>query len=247
MYQKSKWITFLNKPAVTRSRMFCFPYAGGAAQSFKDWGPLVPGTTHLCAIQPPGRSSRFSEPLMTTVTEMVTALRREIKPFLDKPFVFFGHSLGAAVAYELARRLQEEGLRPAHIFVSGRIAPHRPRKRPPIHQLPENEFRQEMRQLNGTPPEILEHEELMDLMVPIVRADFGVSETYAYRPGTMLTIPLTAFGGEKDPDVDERDVAAWKQHTGGPFSYYMLPGDHFFINPSRTELLRMISRYLARL
>ena len=207
----------------------------------------MPADVQLCAIQPPGRSSRFSEPLMLHVPEIVAAIKKEIQPFLDMPFAFFGHSLGAAVSYELSRALQDDGQDVSHLFVSGRNAPHRPRKRTPIHQLPDEEFREEMRKLNGTPPEILEHEELMDLMVPIVRADFTVSETYRYQQGTVLKSPLTAFGGVADPDVAEEDIAAWGEHSQGPFNHHMYPGDHFFLNSNRQELVTAIGRYLAEI
>ncbi len=242
---KSKWITVLNKPSHIKSRLICFPYAGGSAQSFKDWATYLPAHMQLCAIQLPGRSSRFTEPLLTSIDAIVSELYREIKPFLNKPFYFYGHSMGAAVSFELTRLLQKDGLAPQRLFPSGRNAPHRPHEREDIHKLPEPEFRDKLREMNGTPPEILAHEELMDLMAPIVRADFTISETYTYKPGEKLTCPITAFGGEKDPDVPAANIEAWLEHTVADGSWYMFPGDHFFLNSDRDALLKKMSEYLG--
>ena len=247
MLPKSKWITVFNKPAQVKNRLFCFPYAGGSAQTFRNWVDLVPETTQLCALQMPGRSSRFTEPLLTHIDQVLDKVKVEIKPFLDKPFVFFGHSMGAAVSYELSRILQDQGLKVSHLFVSGRSSPDRPSEREQIHGLPEPEFRAKMKDLNGTPPEILEHEELMELMVPIVRADFTISETYKQHSGSQLTCPLTAFGGTDDDDIPEENMASWLDFSDGPTEYHMYEGDHFFLNPYREDIVRRISEVLNRL
>ncbi len=248
-YPKSKWISALSKPARVNMRLFCFPFAGGAAQAFKDWGSLLPKDVQVLGVQYPGRSSRFTEPAFTAVADIAEALRSEIRPFLDKPFAFFGHSLGASISYELARLLRAEGLQPGYLLVSGRRAPHLPRNRELIYNLPEDQFRVKISELNGTPPEILEHEELMDLMAPILRADFTASETYAFHPGVKMDAPLAAFGGAKDPDVEEEAIEAWREHTDGPFSAHMLPGDHFFLNEdqSRDLLLKSLCHYLGKI
>jgi len=239
----------MTKPAHVKMRLFCFPFAGGSAQAFKDWAEFMPKDVQLAAIQYPGRSSRFTEPALTEVEPMVATLHREIRPFLDKPFAFFGHSLGAALSFEVARKLQAEGRAPGYLLVSGRRAPHLPRNRELIYNLPEDAFRAKIRELNGTPPEILEHEELMDLMAPILRADFTLSETYAFKSGIKLTVPMAAFGGVKDPDVEEDAIKAWGEHTDGPFAAHMLPGDHFFLNAgqSRETLLKSAIHYLGKI
>ena len=243
---KSKWVAVFSKPTQPKMRMFCFPYAGGSAQVYKNWNDLLPDYLQLSAIQLPGRSSRFTEEPYNTIEPLLDDLMPEIRPFLDMPFVFFGHSLGAAVSFELSRRLQSDGLRPEFLFVSGRNAPHLPRKRPPIHHLPEGEFKTELLSMNGTPKEILENQELMDLMVPMLRADFSVSETYEHQEGENLTCPMASFGGVDDPDVDEEGVSGWGKHTKGPFQYRMLPGDHFFLHQSREMLLQEIAQYLNK-
>lgn len=243
---KSKWVAKFSKSGAVKMRLFCFPYAGGNAQVFKAWGDQLPSTIEVCGIQPPGRSSRFTEPAFTDLEAMLGDLTAAIKPFLDKPFAFFGHSLGAAVSYELARRLQSQGFAPQIIFPSGRTAPHMPRKKPPIHHLPEDEFVDELKKMNGTPHEILANEELMELMVPMLRADFAMSDTYTFKPGTDLTCPMVAFGGVDDPDVDEESVRGWGEHAGGSFNYHMLPGDHFFLQGSQDQLLKLLMGYLGK-
>ena len=245
MSPKSKWITVINKPAVVKMSMFIFPYAGGSAQTFKRWAPLFPTTTQVFAIQLPGRASRFTEPLLESIEDVLDALQPEIKPFLQRPFAFFGHSMGAAISFELARLLEQEGIQPLHLFVSGRSGPTRPHEREDYHSLPDSEFRVKMRELNGTPPEILEHEELMDLMVPIVRSDFAISETYTFKPGYTLTCPLTAFGGVADPDVPEESVADWERHSNGSTAYHMMPGDHFFLHECSEAIVQKMVQYLA--
>lgn len=245
-HPKSKWVAFFSKPSVAKARLFCFPYAGGSAQVFKPWSDSLPDSLQLCAIQLPGRSSRFSEPSFTAIEPLVESLSREIRPFLDLPFVFYGHSLGAAVSFELSRTLAREGIVPQFLFVSGRNAPHQPRRRPPIHHLPDGEFKSELLEMNGTPQEILENQELMELMLPMLRADFTISETYKFQQGPTLQCPLASFGGEKDPDVDEEGVRGWGEHTGAAFHWHMLPGDHFFLHQSRDILLHRILRHMAQ-
>ncbi len=243
---KSKWMAVFSKYGAPKLRLICFPYAGGSAQVFKPWLDFLPDSMELCAVQLPGRSSRFTEPNFTALEPLVADLSREIRPFLDLPFVFFGHSLGAAVSFELCRTLGREGIAPEFLFVSGRNAPHQPRRRPPIHHLPDDEFKTELLDMNGTPQEILENQELMELMLPMLRADFTISETYKFQPGPALQCPLASFGGEKDPDVDEEGVSGWGEHTAAAFHWHMLPGDHFFLHQSREILLHRMVQHLAQ-
>jgi medium-chain acyl-[acyl-carrier-protein] hydrolase len=237
------------RPGVDPSlRLFCFPYAGGGAVIYRRWAESLPRSVEVLAVQPPGRGNRIREAPLLRVSAIVEALAAEVVPYLDRPFAFFGHSLGALVAFELARRLRRErGVEPARLFVSGRRAPHVPGDEPVTHDLPATEFIAELRRLNGTPPEVLEHEELMELMIPLLRADFEVCETYKFEPGPPLTCPVTAFGGIEDRDVTREYIAAWREHTTGPFLMRMLPGDHFFIHSAEATLLQVVARELHEL
>ena len=228
-----------------RMRLFCFPYAGGTAAAFRNWPRYLPSEIEVCAIQYAGRGSRLAEPLGEDIVEVMNVLYQDLQPFLKKPFAFFGHSMGALVGYEFARRLQrEQQLGPFQLFVSGCSAPHVRMFNELTYNLPEPEFLAELRRLQGTPQEVLDNAELMQLMMPIVRADFKASQTYQYVPGPPLECPIRAFGGLKDEEVPREKVEAWSEHTSGSFRAQMLPGDHFFLNTSQSLLTRIIAQEL---
>lgn len=245
MQHKSKWVTPLSKSTFPAMRLFCFPYSGGSAQIYKPWADRLPASLQVCGIQYPGRGSRFAEPPLTSIDTLLRELLPELKPFLDIPFAIFGHSLGAAIGFEVTRVLQREGRLPRALFVSGRNAPHLPRNTELLHNLPEPEFRKKLHELGGTSPEVLEHPELMDLVAPLVRADFTMSETYRFAEGPLLGCPLLAFGGERDPLVPVTGIQEWERHAGAGFSHTILPGAHFFLDDSRDALLSQISATLA--
>lgn len=229
----------------SRMRLFCFPYAGGTAAVFRSWAQYLPPEIELCAIQYAGRGSRLAERLGEDVVEIMNGLYQELQPFLTKPFAFFGHSMGALVGYEFARRLQrEQQPGPFEVFVSGCSAPHVRLFKEITYNLPEPEFIAELRNLQGTPEEVLDNAELMQLMMPIIRADFKASQTYKYDPGPPLECPIRAFGGLKDEMVPREKVEAWSEHTCRSFRAQMLPGDHFFLNTSQSLLTRVIAQEL---
>jgi surfactin synthase thioesterase subunit len=228
-----------------RMRLLCFPYAGATAAVFRDWPRYLPSDLELCAIQYRGRGSRLAEPLSDNVVDVMNSVYPDLQPFLTKPFAFFGHSMGALVSYEFARRLQREGQPgPFELFVSGCIAPHEKSNHDPTYDLPDPEFIAELRRLQGTPPEVLDNAELMQIMTPILRADIKASQTYEYIPGPLLECPLRAFGGIADEDVPQEKVEAWREHTRGSFRAQMLPGDHFFLNTSQSLLTSFIAKEL---
>ena len=185
------------------------------------------------------------EPPFTRLPPLVRALARGLAPLLDKPFAFFGHSLGAFVAFELAQELRRQSsLQPARLLVSAASAPQSPRQNRPVHALPDEEFLSELRQLNGVPGKVLEDSELMQLMLPMLRADFATFETYQYMPEPPLDCALSGFGGSQDRRVSREDMEVWREQTSGPFSLRMLPGDHFFLNTAQPLLLQQISQEL---
>jgi len=229
----------------SRMRLFCFPYAGSTAAVFRSWPQYLPAEIELCAVQYPGRGSRLAEPLGEDIVQIMNGLYQDLQPFLTKPFAFFGHSMGALVGYEFARRLQrEQQLGPFQLFVSGCSAPHVTMFDELTYNLPEPEFLAELRRLQGTPEEVLDNAELMQLMMPIVRADFKASQTYEYVPGPLIECPIRAFGGLKDEMVPREELEAWSEHTQGSFRAQMLPGDHFFLNTSQSLLTRIIAQEL---
>jgi surfactin synthase thioesterase subunit len=185
---------------------------------------------------------RLSEPPFTRLEPLIESLTAALEQCLDKPFALFGHSMGGLICFEFARALRRRfGLDPQGLFVSGRQAPPIQDRTTARYDLPEPEFTEELRRLNGTPPEILEHPELMRLLVPLLRAEFELCQTYVYEPGPPLDCPISVFGGVKDADVSYEELEGWRSHTTAAFSLRMLPGDHFFIQTSQAELLGMIA------
>jgi medium-chain acyl-[acyl-carrier-protein] hydrolase len=229
-------------------RMFCFPYAGGGASVYRGWGSALPADVEVCPVQLPGRESRLREPAFDHVEPLIQALAEVLPPHFDLPFVFFGHSMGALIGFELARELRRRGAAmPLHLFVSGRRAPQLPAREEPIHELPEPEFIEKLRELNGTPEEVLQHSELMRLLLPILRSDFGINETYVFRQEEPLDLGISAFGGLGDEDVTRDDLALWQAQTQARFRLRMLPGDHFFLHATRDVIAEAIARDLAEL
>jgi medium-chain acyl-[acyl-carrier-protein] hydrolase len=178
---------------------------------------------------------------------MVHAISQAILPYLDQPFAFFGHSMGAMIGFELARLLRREyGLAPVHLFVSGRRAPQLGRVSPITYNLPEPELIEEVRLLDGTPKEVLENPELMEMMIPLLRADFEVVETYTYVPEAPLDCPITVFGGLQDSETGREMLEPWREQTSLNFTLSMLPGGHFFLHSDQRILLNALSRELNR-
>lgn len=232
--------------ANARLNLICFPYAGGGAQLFNSWQTgLVTSELQVCAVQYPGRGSRVREEAFTDCKALVAAFIPHLLPILNKPFALFGHSMGAIIAFEVARVLQEEyGLRAEHLIASGRRAPQIPMTDRLTYNLPHKEFTEELRRLNGTPTEVLDHPELMQLMIGIIRADFTLTQTYHYSPGPQLNCPLSVFGGLNDTDVSREQLEAWCEQTSNNCSLQMFEGDHFFIQTNQAPVLKTVREKL---
>jgi medium-chain acyl-[acyl-carrier-protein] hydrolase len=244
---KGRWLAHHAANSSARLRLFCFPYAGGSAVVFRNWQQSLPAAIEVCPVQLPGRGGRTMEPSITSLKEMVPAVAEGIRPFLDKPFAFFGHSMGSILSFELARYLrQHNSIQPRQLFVSGRRAPQIPDPDPPTHNLPDAEFLEELRRLNGTPQEVLDHPELMALMMPLLRSDFAVCQTYQHVPGAPLDCRITVFGGLEDK-VQRADLESWREHTTSSFSTLMFPGDHFFLHSAEPRLLEAMTLQLQKL
>lgn len=226
-------------------RLFCFPYAGGSSLIFRPWLKSLSTTIEVCPIELPGRGMQMKLAPFARLEPLIKSLAPALLPHLDKPFAFFGHSMGALVSFELTRLLRKKyGVSPVHLFISGRRAPQIPNLDPPIHALPEPEFIEELRGLNGTPQAVLENTELMQFIIPILRADFAVMETYVYTPELTLNIPITTFGGLQDPEVSVDQLQAWEEQTHSSFFQQMFPGDHFFLHSAQSSLLQFLFQKL---
>lgn len=238
---------FLKPPndAQAKLRLFCFPYAGARAVSFHPWLGKLPSLVEVCCIELPGRGQRIKEPAFTNLDPLLEELTSVLLPHLNRPFAFFGHSMGALICFELAQLLQQRfALTPAHLFVSGRRAPQINSVKPPINNLSELEFLHELSRFGGTPKALLNNSEMMRLLLPILRADFALLENYVYNVKPRLNCPITALGGLQDWTVNRDELDAWQEQTNSSFTLHMLSGDHFFINSSQSLLLQIIAQEL---
>ncbi|GHO56601.1 thioesterase [Ktedonobacter robiniae] len=215
---------------------------------FRSWSRELPLEVDLRPIQFPGRERRLREDPYTHIMPLVHATKQALLPYLDKPFAFFGHCLGALVAFELSRQLQaEQHLQPTILFVSGHRAPQMPDRFTPAHRLSDAEFAAELRQRNGTREEVLQNPDVMHLVLPLLRADFTVCETYTYTPGELLRCPIVAFSGAGDKAVLPEELVSWSAMTSGPCATQTFPGDHFFLQTARSQLLQRLTRDLAQI
>jgi medium-chain acyl-[acyl-carrier-protein] hydrolase len=228
-------------------RLFCFPHAGGAGSAYRGWLTDLPASVGLSVVTLPGREDRLFEPLRTEIDDVVNEICPLIEPMLDRPFCIFGHSLGALIGAEVALALfRSTGRQPVHLFVSGcRPLPEiaDPRKR---HLWPDADLLDLLRDLNGTPAELLENPQYARLLLPAFRADLGLIAKYQYRPHAPLDIPVTAIGGEDDPTVAPADLHRWSEITRGPSSVVTFPGDHFYLRDEQAALIRTISARIGR-
>lgn len=237
-----RWITRPRPAPRARLRLFCLPHAGGGASAFRGWADVLPADVEVCPVQLPGRENRIAEPAFDRLEPLVQALADAVEPYLDLPFAVFGHSNGALIGFELSRLLGARGgPLPVHLFASGRRAPDLPAETAPIHAHPEAEFLAELGTLGGLPRALLEHQELLALLVPTLRADVAIHETYQFREEAPLPFAITAYGGVADAKVRQAQLQGWERHTAGPFLLRMFPGGHFYLQDERDTLLRTLS------
>jgi medium-chain acyl-[acyl-carrier-protein] hydrolase len=235
----------------SRLRLFCFPFAGGGAWAFNTWADQLPPDlrreTELWSVCLPGRESRRKEPLATRLSTLLEALTAPLTSLLTVPHAFFGHSMGALVSYEIACRLRSKGVAgPVHMIVSGHRAPQLPDRHVQVHKLPDQEILAKLRRLGGTPEEVLQEPELMEMYLPLLRADFAVCETYTYQHREPLNCSITALGGTEDAEVSREELSAWRIHTRGTFSSHIFPGSHFFLQNAQNPFLQLLAQDLRR-
>jgi medium-chain acyl-[acyl-carrier-protein] hydrolase len=235
LYQASRWLNLYHPNPGAEMRLFCFSYAGGGASIYSGWGTGW-FKIEVCPIQLPGREKRLFEDPFRRMDSLVARLSTEL-PW-DKPFAFFGHSLGATIAFEMTRALRNANCAlPTHLFVSGCPAPQASNSQRQRHLMPEPDFIAYLRALGGTTDDVLQNSELMELMMPVIRADFAIADTYSYLQERPLEIPISAFGGALDLEVAENQLVAWRLQTNSDFSLRSFPGGHFFIRDVSEELL----------
>jgi medium-chain acyl-[acyl-carrier-protein] hydrolase len=224
-----------------RTRLFCFPYAGGSASAYLSWEDLLPEHIELVAVQLPGRANRLDETLLTSISQMADHIVRAIPPLLNLPYLFYGHSLGSAVSFEVLHGLRARGLPlPKRFFCGARRAPHLAPRLAPIHEYPLEQFKRELKNLNGTPDVVLNNAEMMELLVPMLRADLKAAYTYHRKPEMKLDCNVSMFCGARDDKVFPEDMQDWQEHFFKQGDLRIFDGGHFFLDENRSSVVKEI-------
>jgi len=222
-------------------RLFCFPFAGSGASIYSPWRQAFPVPVEVCPVQLPGRENRISKAPFFEMGALVNWLFEDVKPLLDKPFVFFGHSMGAQVAFELAALVRMRlGIEPLHFFASGCHAPHLRTPPPLISGLTDEAFLRRIADFGGTPDAVLQDRELTQLVLPVLRADFFMTESYRTDITERLRCPVTVLCGSEDYRYHEDLIRPWCRHTTGTCSFHVIKGGHFFIRESQGAVLEKV-------
>ncbi|MFJ4283621.1 thioesterase II family protein [Streptomyces massasporeus] len=241
----STWLRRYVPPAPPRLRLLCLPHAGGSASFFHGWGHAFGDDIEVLAVRYPGRQERIAEKPLTAIEDIADALADELPPYLDAPLAVFGHSMGASVGYELALRLEaRHHIALDLLMVSCRKAPHllTPRTAAPGGDAA---LLDEVRRLGGTDTALLDDEDLRELVLPAIRADFAAVARYAARPGVPLGCPVAAYVGASDPDISADEVAAWAGIAPKGFDLTVLPGGHFYLVDQHDALVKDIRARLG--
>jgi medium-chain acyl-[acyl-carrier-protein] hydrolase len=232
------WISLPGAQLDARLRILCFPYAGGGIAAFVPWRDSLPPGVDLGCVLLPGRENRLRHPPFRRMEPLVQRLAEVTQSYLDRPFAFWGHSLGAVVAFELARELRRRGRPlPHHLFVAARLPPQAPRPEPRLYDMPDAEFLPALqRRYQGVPDMILQDPEISRLFIPALRADLEVIETYQFTEEPPLDCSLSAYVGRDDAST-RGGVSGWREHITGSYAERQFPGGHFFTQTARSAVL----------
>lgn len=243
--ESDEWIRRYRPAPGAAIRLVCLPHAGGSASFFLPVSAALSPAIDVLAVQYPGRQDRLREPMIDDLGDLADAVVTALTPWLDRPFAFFGHSMGATLAFEVTRRLEQgAGPAPLHLFASGRRAPSRHRDEN-VHLGGDDRIIAELTELSGTDTRVLGEEEMLRMVLPAIRNDYRATETYRYRPGPPLSCPITVLTGDADPKTSLEEAEAWRDHTTGPFDLRVYPGGHFYLADHQSEVLDAITDRLA--
>lgn len=243
----TKWYTAYPCDDPPLMRIVCFPHAGGNASGYHSWAGGLPGWCQVCAIQLPGRASRFTEASTTNFVELVPLLARAVGTLLDIPVAFFGHSLGAILAFEVSRELRRtRSVMPQRLIVAGRRAPHLADTDAPRHDCDDADLVAYLCENEGTPAEFLANKELLKVVLPVLRADLKLLKSHQFTEEEPLSCPILVYGGTADDESACGRLRAWRCHTTARFTLEMLPGGHFFVHSEKRRLVCSISGELQR-
>lgn len=241
----SRWFHVVRKVSSPRLRLICFPYAGGGIRTYLPWADSLPADVELVAVQPPGRGAFLDTPAFNEMNALVCALYHQILPLLDRPYVLFGHSLGSRVAFELLVQLQRQQQALPKLFIaSGSNSPDSIRTKSKTFHLPDAEFIAELARMNGTPQEVLANAELMSLLLPLLRSDFEIAETYRYTGASKFDCPVYILGGVADQDVPVAKLADWGAFFTGKAQVQTFADGHFFIESQQADVVAWLKPVL---
>lgn len=240
-----KWVSVFTPAPQGAVRLVCLPHAGGSASFYFPVSRALAPEVEVLAVQYPARQTRRLEPGIDNIPDFADQIFAVLRGLNDKPLAFFGHSMGAVLAYEVALRMQRAGLpSPVRLFASGRRAPSRYRDER-VHEGTDAEIVAELRKLGGPNPAILADPEMLEIILPAVRSDYTAIERYRHEPGHKLDCPVTALVGDNDPRVTIDEARAWAEHTTGPFDLEIFPGDHFYLIDHGPRVIDLITKKLA--
>jgi len=243
----NKWFTNFGAKDQCSSRLICFPFSGGGANLFRPWASKIEDC-EIVALSLPGRENRFYDENISNLNTLLDEITPLVDQLMDKPCVFFGHSLGALIAFELAQRLRIENRNmPMRLVVSAFRSPERLSENTIMHSLADADFLVELKKYGGTAPELVNDKASMECLMPMLRADFKLHETYRYRLQPKLSCPITAFCGDRDNIVDINEMKGWKAHTSSFFSIENVSGNHFFVTSETKKMLELLNREMDRL
>lgn len=233
------WVRRYHPAPTAPTRLVCFPHAGGSANFYFPFSAALDGVAEVAAVQYPGRQDRHTEKGIEDIADLADQAYEALRPCADRPLAFFGHSMGAVLAFEVARRFERDGQEPVRVFASGRRAPctHRPDS---VHLRDDDGIIAEMRRLNGTDPRLLVDDELLRMVLPALRSDYTAIENYRAEPGATIASPVTVLTGDADPRTSLDEARAWKQHTTGDFDLRVFSGGHFYLTERAAEVIEVV-------
>nr|BAW35601.1 putative type II TE [Streptomyces sp. RK95-74] len=243
--EDSVWIRRFHPAPDSPFRLVCLPHAGGSASFYFPMSQALSPAIDVICLQYPGRQDRRMDPRIEDIGEYADAIAAELKPWLDLPTAFFGHSMGATLAFEVTRRLERDAdFSPVALFASGRRAPstHRDEN---VHRRDDDGIVREMKVLSGTDSRVLGNEEILRMAMPAIRGDYKAIETYRAEPGAAVRAPITVLTGDSDPRTSLEEAEAWRAHTTGGFDIQVLPGGHFFLANHQERINKLVSETLT--
>lgn len=226
--------------------LFCLPFSGGTVYSYQKFKPHFPKSVTMIPVELPGHGKRIRELLLTDIHAMIEDLYAQIRPKLQTPYALYGHSLGALLSYLLICKFaNEQAPLPFHLFVSGHQGPSIPEKEKDLHLLPQREFIARLQQYGGLPQEVVEHRELMDLFVPMLKADFQAISDYHYTPAPKLNLPITVMFGSEEA-ISREEALAWQEVAVRTIQLQKFSGKHFFIFDHPQAIVQLILYTISR-